>query len=207
MFPSSTVRAVRDCSTCELRSLRMFCNLDTEALSDFEQIGVQTNIPKGTKLFREDGKSNGVFVICTGQVKLSCTSREGRTLILKIAMPGDVLGLGAVISNSKYEVTAEAIEPTQIKHIAQEEFLSFLQKHGQASLHAAKALSESTRQHSSMLAAWLCLARLLAGLRVCCSIGEGLHPVASLRCASRWPSHMKSWQTSLVALGRQLRAC
>jgi CRP/FNR family transcriptional regulator, cyclic AMP receptor protein len=120
----------------------MFCNLDAEALGDFESIGAQVTLPKGAKLFHEDGPSNGVFVICTGQVKLSCTSREGRTLILKIAMPGDVLGLGAVISGSRYEVTAETTEPTEIKCIRREEFLSFIQKHGEASLHAAKALSE-----------------------------------------------------------------
>ena len=142
MSPLSPARPVRDCGNCELRSLRMFCNLDTEALSDFNSIGVQANLPKGATLFREDGPSIGVFVICTGQVKLSCTSREGRILILKIAMPGDVLGLGAVISGSTYEVTAETIEPTQIKSIRREDFLSFIQKHGEASLHAAKSLSE-----------------------------------------------------------------
>jgi CRP/FNR family cyclic AMP-dependent transcriptional regulator len=120
----------------------MFCNLGDEALADFGSIGTQATLPKGTKLFQESGRSNGIFVICTGQVKLSCTSREGRTLILKIALPGDILGLGAVISGSTYEVTAETIEPTQIKSIRREEFLSFLQKHGEASLHAAKALSE-----------------------------------------------------------------
>ena len=120
----------------------MFCNLDTTALPDFESIGVQATLPKGAKVFREDEPSNGVFVICTGQVKLSCTSKEGKTLILKIAMPGDVLGLGAVISGSRYEVTAETIEPTEIKSIRRSDFLLFIQKHGEASLHAAKALSE-----------------------------------------------------------------
>ena len=94
------------------------------------------------KLFREDGPCYTVFVICTGQVKLSCTSREGRTLILKIAMPGDVLELGTVISGSSYEVTAETIEPSQINSIRREDFLAFLEKHGEASLHAAKSLSE-----------------------------------------------------------------
>jgi CRP/FNR family cyclic AMP-dependent transcriptional regulator len=142
MLPLSKARSMHHCDTCELRSLRMFCNLSAEALVDFGSIGVQATLRKGARLFQEDEPSNGVFVICTGQVKLSCTSREGRTLILKIAMPGDVLGLGAVISGSRYEVTAETTEPTEIKSIRREEFLSFIQKHGEASLHAAKALSE-----------------------------------------------------------------
>ena len=142
MSSHSTTRPARGCGICELRTLRMFCNLDTASLADFESIGVHATLPKGAKIFHEDRPSNGVFVICTGQVKLSCTSKEGKTLILKIAMPGDVRGLGAVILGSKYEVTAEAIEPTEIKSIRREDFLSFIQKHGEASLHAAKALSE-----------------------------------------------------------------
>jgi CRP/FNR family cyclic AMP-dependent transcriptional regulator len=111
LSPSS--RPVRECGNCDFRSLRMFCSLGPEALEDFESIGAHSTLPRGAKLFQENGPSQGVFVICSGQVKLSCTSREGRTLILKIAMPGDVLGLGAVISGSKYEVTAETVQPTE----------------------------------------------------------------------------------------------
>lgn len=119
----------------------MFCNLDEAALQDYATIGIEISFAKGTTLFEEGSPSNSVFVICTGQVKLFCTSKEGKTLILKIAMPGDVLGLGAVVSGAAYEVTAETVRPTQIKSIQREDFLSFLEKHGEGSLHAAKALS------------------------------------------------------------------
>ena len=142
IFKTTQPRTHHDCGHCELRSLRMFCNLSQAALADFNSLGVKASLPRGARLFQEDEASNGVYVLCTGQVKLSCTSKDGRTLILKIAMPGDVLGLGAVISGSRYEVTAETIQPTEIKNIRREEFLAFLQKHGEASLHAAKALSE-----------------------------------------------------------------
>lgn len=142
MQTSAPIRPMQDCSHCEHRSLRMFCNLDEAALADFNSIGLQTRFQRGTTLFTEDTPSEGVFVICSGQVKLSSTSRDGRTLILKIAMPGDVLGLGAVISGSKYEVTAETIEPTQVNRIRREDFLAFLDRHGQGSLHAARVLSE-----------------------------------------------------------------
>jgi CRP/FNR family transcriptional regulator len=120
----------------------MFCDLSAEALREFNEIGIQLTLPKGSILFQEDEPTQGVLVICRGQVKLSCNSREGKTLILKIAMPGDVLGLGAVISGRHYEVTAETLEPTMVKSIRRDTFIAFLEKHGQASMHAAKALSE-----------------------------------------------------------------
>jgi len=135
----------QDCLHCEHRSLRMFCNLDDAALRDYAGIGVETSFARGTTLFDEGSPGAGVFVLCTGQVKLFCTSKEGKTLILKIAMPGDVLGLGAVLSGANYEVTAETLQPTQIKSIRREEFLAFIQKHGEGSLHAAKALSDDYR--------------------------------------------------------------
>ncbi len=130
------------CIDCEHRSLRMFCNLDTVALEEYAAIGAEAHFPRGSTLFNEADLSASVFVICTGQVKLYCTSKEGKTLILKIALPGDVLGLGAVISGSTYEVTAETIQPSQTKSILKGDFLTFLARHGEGSLHAAKALSD-----------------------------------------------------------------
>jgi CRP/FNR family cyclic AMP-dependent transcriptional regulator len=120
----------------------MFCNLSGEALADYAGIGVDASFQRGATLFREDDSPDSVFVICSGQVKLSCSSRDGKTLILKMAMPGDVLGLSAVLSNSPYEVTAETVMPTRIKNIGRDDFLSFLKRHGEGSLHAAKSLSD-----------------------------------------------------------------
>lgn len=120
----------------------MFCNLSPEQLKDFDSIGVQWKLSKGAILFQEDDPCDNVAVICDGQVKLSCTSSEGKTLILKIACPGDVLGLGAAISGTHYEVTAEAIEPSLIKNIHRNEFMAFLERHGEASMRAALSLSE-----------------------------------------------------------------
>jgi CRP/FNR family transcriptional regulator, cyclic AMP receptor protein len=142
MLSGPQIRRPSNCSECEYRTLRMFCNLSPEELKDFSAIGMQMRVSKGAILFQEEDPSQSVAVICDGQVKLSCTSREGKTLILKIAVPGDVLGLGAVISGSRYEATAEAIEPTLIKTVRKEEFLAFLARHGEASMHAAKSLSE-----------------------------------------------------------------
>jgi CRP/FNR family cyclic AMP-dependent transcriptional regulator len=143
--PTSGSRVLCDCVHCEHRSLRMFCNLDSNALVEFDTLGVHSEFQSGTIIFEEETPVSSVLVMCNGRVKLSSTSRQGKTLILKIALPGDVLGLGAVMSGSRYEVTAETIEPTQVKAIPREEFLAFIHKYGEASLHAAQALSEEYR--------------------------------------------------------------
>ena len=130
-----------DCLHCEQRHLRMFCNLTPEALQDYDGIGIMMNHARGAKLFSEGDTARNVFVICFGQVKISSTSRDGKTMILKIAGPGDLMGLSAVLANVPHEVTAEAIEPCQVKTIRRQEFVDFLGRHGIASMHAAQSLS------------------------------------------------------------------
>jgi CRP/FNR family transcriptional regulator len=119
----------------------MFCNLTAEALRDYDGIGIMMSHARGAKLFTEGDPARNVFVICFGQVKISSTSRDGKTMILKIAGPGDVMGLSAVLANVPHEVTAEAIEPCQVKTVRKQEFVDFLGRHGIASMHAAQSLS------------------------------------------------------------------
>jgi len=130
-----------DCISCKHRQLRAFCNLSPEALRDYDQIGWLIVHERGTELFSEGNSAWSVMVICSGQVKISTTSRDGKTMILKIAGPGDVLGLSAILSNVLHEVTAEVIESCQIKDVPKLEFLAFLGRHGIATMHAMGSLS------------------------------------------------------------------
>jgi CRP/FNR family transcriptional regulator len=100
---------------------------------------------RGNILFREGDESCAVFVICSGRVKLSATSREGRTLILRIASKGDVLGIGAALGDREYEVTAEAIEPCQVRALRTKFFKQMLQEYGDAGMGAARALAQDYR--------------------------------------------------------------
>lgn len=136
------LRAPSDCQHCGWRPQHMFCNLAPAALEDFDSIGTAINLPKGAILFREGDPSDRIHILCEGKVKLSCNSREGRTLNLRIALAGDVLGLSGVISGAPFEVTAEALEPVALKLVRRADFIPFLERHGEASMHAAKALSD-----------------------------------------------------------------
>jgi CRP/FNR family transcriptional regulator len=91
-----------------------------------------------------EGQSpRGVFILCNGRVKLSTSSADGRTLILRISEPGEVLGLPATVTGKPYELTAEGIEPTQANFISRQDFLLFLREHGEAALRVAQQLGET----------------------------------------------------------------
>jgi len=63
-------------------------------------------------------------------------------MILPIAGPGEVLGLSATLSDIPYEVTAETLEPTQLKHVHRLEFVEFLGAHAAVGRKAAKTIAK-----------------------------------------------------------------
>jgi len=132
---------VESCQGCRIKREHSFCNLTPPVLKGFSAVSHQTTFPGGATLFVEGQTPRGVFLLCSGKVKLSTTSRDGKVLILKMAGPGDMLGLSAVISGTPYEVTAETGTPCQVNFVQREALLSLLEKYGEAGLRSAQTLS------------------------------------------------------------------
>lgn len=133
---------IESCLTCKMRSKQAFCDLSRAALTALEQIKYATAYPKGAVLFVEGQVPRGIFMLCKGRAKLSICSSDGKTLILKIAAAGEVLGLSSSVSGRPYELTAETIDPCQVNFVKREDFLTFLQQHTEACLRTAEQLSE-----------------------------------------------------------------
>jgi CRP/FNR family transcriptional regulator len=134
---------IESCLSCPHREDRLFCNLPPAALQRLAAITSASSYPKGATLFVEGQPPRGVFILCSGRVKLSTSSADGRTLILRIAEAGEVLGLPATVTDKPYELMAEVIEPTQANFISRQDFLTFLREHGEVGLRVAQQLGET----------------------------------------------------------------
>jgi CRP/FNR family cyclic AMP-dependent transcriptional regulator len=104
------------CESCKLKESGFLCHLTPVAAREFESIKSSTFYPAGSTL----------FLVCSGKVKLSVSSRGGKTLILQLAGPGEMLGLSASMSAVAYEVSAETLHPCKVAFIRREDFLQFL---------------------------------------------------------------------------------
>jgi len=134
---------IESCLSCPHREERLFCNLTPPAVRKLAAITSAAAYPKGAILFVEGQSPRGVFILCNGRVKLSTSSADGRTLILRISEPGEVLGLPATVTGKPYELTADVIEPSQANFISRTDFLLFLREHGEAALRVAQQLGET----------------------------------------------------------------
>jgi CRP/FNR family transcriptional regulator len=131
------------CIACTHNKEGRFCDLAKDTIGTFDKMKFAGAYPKGATLFVEGEMPRGVFVLCSGKAKLTTSSTEGKTLIVKLAVAGDILGASAAILGKPYEVSAETTEPAQVNFVSREDFLRLLSLHSDASMSAAQQLAKS----------------------------------------------------------------
>lgn len=115
--------------------------LSDRTLENLDRIAHATTYPEGALIFVEGQVPRGVFVLCQGRVKLMSTNRDGKTFIMKIAQPGEILGLHAAVTGTPYDLTVETLQPSQFAFISNADFLHFIKQHGDACRHVAQQIS------------------------------------------------------------------
>jgi len=137
----SGLTCVESCLNCHLHSRKFFCDLSPDSLEAFNKIKHAAVFPEHAVVLVEGQSPCGIFILCQGRAKLSTTSRDGKTLIVRIAEPGEILGLHAVVTGGPYELTVETMQPCQLNFVGREDILRFLKEHADASLHAIQHLA------------------------------------------------------------------
>jgi CRP/FNR family transcriptional regulator len=137
----SGLTCVESCLTCHLRSRSFFCDLSRDSIEAFDKIKHAAVFPEHAVVLVEGQSPCGIFILCQGRAKLSTTSRDGKTLIVRIAEAGEILGLHAVVTGEPYELTVETMQPCQLNYVSREDMLHFLKEHTDACLHATQHLA------------------------------------------------------------------
>lgn len=133
------------CTNCPHAGKYAFCNLGEAAREFLDEQSITVEYPRGSIFFRQGEPGSAVFLICSGKVKVMASSTEGRLAILRVARHGDVLGMSAVLGETDYEVTAEALEPCRVRVLHARTLSQFMRDFDDATLGVARALSQDYR--------------------------------------------------------------
>ncbi|HVG24971.1 MAG TPA: Crp/Fnr family transcriptional regulator [Thermoanaerobaculia bacterium] len=139
------------CADCKWRSDSFFCQFDPATMAAFDQISFSNLYAPGTILYAENEAPRGLFVLCSGQVKLSISSGSGKTLITRMVPAGEVLGLPSVMANKPYRSTAETVTAAQLKFVKREDFKRFMEEHREVSFNIARQLIEECESDATQI--------------------------------------------------------
>ncbi|HVS80098.1 MAG TPA: Crp/Fnr family transcriptional regulator [Pyrinomonadaceae bacterium] len=141
MPTAKKLRAVANRHDEQLFVRRLPCASPLHAIREYEAVKLSSSYPRGAALFVEGQTPRGVFFLCEGRAKVSIASPEGKTVVLRIAQPGELLGVNAAITGRPYEVTAEAIEHCRVDFVRRKDLLRILDRDKKAYCGVVQALS------------------------------------------------------------------
>lgn len=111
-----------------------------------ESIGVRRSFAPGTRLLDDHETGTAILVILRGRLKLSRTSVDGRTVLIELRGPGDLVGELAVLDRGRRIATGTAVGTVEALLVPATRFRELLLDHPRICFAVLLSVSEKLRQ-------------------------------------------------------------
>ncbi|MCW2243859.1 Crp/Fnr family transcriptional regulator [Azospirillum canadense] len=128
-----------------LRRNRLLSGLDDAQMAELVALGRVSRFIEGQTVFTKGDPGDCLYAILKGQIAVSTSSVDGKTMLLNILNPGDVLGEIALIDGKERTAGAAALRPSELFRIDRPEFISFLERHPRLCIEMMAVLCERLR--------------------------------------------------------------
>lgn len=128
-------------SSC-IRTVPVFKGMKDEDIQQLRKVTRSRSFQKGDYIFREGERSETLFVVKEGLIKLTKTSAEGKEQILRILFPGDFFGLFSLLRDEKHYMNAESAQQTIICSIEKRDFLKSMESNSEMSFRFLLAMND-----------------------------------------------------------------
>lgn len=141
-------RDAPNCDWCPHKKNCFYELLGTkESKKAWREIRLAHPFKRGEVVFHEGSMPQGVYVVCTGKVKVYKSSSTGQQLTTRIESPGDLLGHVTMLAEEgPYTGTGEALEPSVVSMVETRTLHNFLVQYPQAALALLKELARDVRR-------------------------------------------------------------
>ena len=118
--------------------------LSVIALRDTAQHAVTRTFPKDTVVVSEGDQTDSLYIIVSGRVKIFVSDDKGKEIVLNEAGPGEYFG-EMVLDEGPRSASVMTLEPTEFLVVPKEDFIEFLTKSPEFSLHLILKLIRRVR--------------------------------------------------------------
>jgi CRP/FNR family transcriptional regulator, polysaccharide utilization system transcription regulator len=112
--------------------------------TEIEEIRNQSNVVNyldNDIIFKQNTRTSHVMYIISGLIKLYRESRNNKTKIIKLGIPGEFIGLNSIFGEDTYSYSAAALEKTMIYIIDRHMFEQIIRHNGHYSHELLKTIS------------------------------------------------------------------
>lgn len=134
-----------------LRKIPLFSDLDKEELDAVVSIASSHHYPSRSVIVQEGDNSSSLFVILSGQVKISYYAEDGREVVLSLMSEGSFFGELSLIDRRPRSATVTTLSKSTLAQIRRQEFEQLVLKKPKISLKLLLELAERLRRTNLLL--------------------------------------------------------
>jgi len=128
-----------------LREIPLFSRLDDKALGNLEKAAIKRAYPKNTILISKGDKSDQLFVVLKGKLKVSITDASGKEIIMSLLGAGDYFGEMAMIDGESRSATIVTTQASEVMTISRDDFHRTLMSSPELMFELLKVLARKVR--------------------------------------------------------------
>jgi CRP/FNR family cyclic AMP-dependent transcriptional regulator len=120
-------------------------SLPEQHLKALAEHGAVKAYPKNTIIVSEGDRSDSLYVILAGQVKVYLADEEGKEMVLTTQGPGEYFG-EIILDEGPRSASVMTLEPSKFSVVSKEQFKEFLARNPEASLELVRSLIHRVRE-------------------------------------------------------------
>lgn len=134
-----------NCDWCPYKKQCFFSSLDRSAQKEWKEIRVANRFNDEETVFYDGERPQGLYVVCSGKVKVAKTHPGGQQLITRILAPGQLVGQRSLLAGENYSGSAIAMQESVVSMIEYPSFEKFLKSNPEAALTLLKNMAREMR--------------------------------------------------------------
>ncbi|HEY9191977.1 MAG TPA: cyclic nucleotide-binding domain-containing protein [Methyloversatilis sp.] len=118
----------------------MFGGLPDSCLEPVAKVANMRRVPRGSIVVRAGDKTDFVYLVLSGSLKVLVSDEEGREVILSMLGPGELFGEMGVLDDNPRSATVVTVVPSDLIVIAKSDFKRVLQENFEVSMFIMRNL-------------------------------------------------------------------
>jgi len=129
-----------------LQEMPILSSLSQRDWEKVKHLFIEKLFGKDDYIFFEGDPSSWLGVVLEGRVKMIKHSGNGKDVVLDLIAPGEMLGEMAAFNGESRPATAQAMEPTVVASIHQDDYIRLLKQYPALALRAIEELGRRLRE-------------------------------------------------------------
>ncbi|MEO5359670.1 MAG: Crp/Fnr family transcriptional regulator [Nitrospirota bacterium] len=134
-----------------LKEVDFFSVLTDEDIEEIIPYFQSVTHSKKDMVFSEGDRSDWLYIVSTGKVKITRQSQDGKELILEIIQPNELFGAVAAFKGFPYPANAVAMESSTVFKIARKDLLKIIDRFPSVMFSIASMLGDRMRNSHDTL--------------------------------------------------------